>query len=277
MPFGKKECPSCKASVGIRSLTCKCGFKWGEKKSPEKKPTSIFDEPGKGRKQCAKCQKHVGCRVVSCPNCGGTEFLKKAPPIAQSGQTYDKGGQGRKQCANCSRYFGAKRQQCPNCGSEKSIKVIKPLALRETFDGPGKGRKQCSCGKYSGLRSKICPACNREFKFKEQMLQATREPTAEPVPVGELPKPIEIKPSERPLGGGGRRCVSTPSGKCPVKLNSNTREDVELWAHSLMDYAQKQDVSYTVSALKYWVRDTYEVSTDDHKLCCEHLESIFLG
>ena len=114
-------------------------------------------------------------------------------------------------------------------------------------------------------------------EFKEQMLQATREPTAEPVPVGELPKPIEIKPSERPLGGGGRRCVSTPSGKCPVKLNSNTREDVELWAHSLMDYAQKQDVSYTVSALKYWVRDTYEVSTDDHKLCCEHLESIFLG
>ena len=67
---------------------------------------------------------------------------------------------------------------CPECGAKcsekecycgyqfnakeaklKTPRVPKPPREIKVFDGPGRGLKACSCGKYVGIRNEKCPAC----------------------------------------------------------------------------------------------------------------------
>jgi hypothetical protein len=55
--------------------------------------------------------------------------------------------------------------------------------------------------------------------------------------------------------------ILTPSGKCPVKLPSTSREDVMNWANRLQDVGSINSPPkvYLPEALQYWIRDFYEI------------------
>ena len=65
--------------------------------------------------------------------------------------------------------------------------------------------------------------------------------------------------------------IIVPSGKCPHRLDGLSDDDIVLWVKKL-----RRDVSsmLTVRALRYWVRHTYEVHTDEHDIACEKINDL---
>jgi hypothetical protein len=75
---GRKQCPSCNIFIGVRTLTCECGFSFAgaekkdlppQAKKPEVREIKVATEPSRGRKMCFGCKMFVGVRTTLC-SCG---------------------------------------------------------------------------------------------------------------------------------------------------------------------------------------------------------------
>ena len=68
-------------------------------------------------------------------------------------------------CPNCDKFVDSDEKKCPHCCIEFNTKTVKHLTK---FDGPGKGRKECTgCGTFIAVRTHLCE-CGYDFKNKKQ-------------------------------------------------------------------------------------------------------------
>jgi hypothetical protein len=161
------------------------------------------------------------------------------------------------------------RKVFPN---QSAIKA-EPVAVKN-FEGPGRGRKQCpSCEIYIGVRSKECPGCNHSFQRKpkvkvvctsidkERKIQRRRVTRK-----GMTPDENKGAYSSTP-----RSLVWTPSGKCPIKLESADKETVVAWMAKVREYGMKANDYFTSEALRYYVRYTYDIFSEEYKEACSHI------
>lgn len=173
-------------------------------------------------------------------------------------------GRGRKLCPDCKQYVGAPTVKCvcSHVFIAGETKVVPEKKEITTFDGPGQGHKKCpACPLYVGVRTATC-RCGHEFKKPPQVAKEDKPPLIKE------DKPPEVKPIRSPVTRHGRY-VATPSGKCPVRLSSTEREDVELWAHSVVAKGEDEGIYYSPSALKYFVREFYDMYKVDDQ--CDRL------
>lgn len=105
-----KECPNCKAQIGVNEKFCNhCGFNTAEPKKEEKAPditcssckaklketTKFCPECGKKYNPCAKCKADMPEGASSCPSCG------EKPPVP---------------CPGCGHLLEGNSKFCPECG-----------------------------------------------------------------------------------------------------------------------------------------------------------------
>lgn len=67
--------------------------------------------------------------------------------------------------------------------------------------------------------------------------------------------------------------VSIPSGKCPYRLEGVDKESVVDWIEKVRDSAPT-GVTYRPSALRYWIRDTYDINGPEYKIAANMLDSL---
>ena len=124
------------------------------------------------------------------------------------------------------------------------------LSNSKTFESGGRGKKQCEkCKVYVGVKTSICPKCSYEFNRKK---------------IINLNDKFELDDSEylpAYISGlnmpTGKRVVViyTPSGKCPINLNSSaTKEEIYTFCQDIVDYGLSLNKLYVPSSIKYWVR-----------------------
>ena len=138
----------------------------------------------------------------------------------------------------------------------------------KTFDGPGRGRKQCpDCKAYVPVRTGTCD-CGYIFQAKEKQ---------QDIPAVEEVEESEAEPARPSLEVTNPRfrSIAIPAGKCPVKLHGTDPESIEIWAHGIIGHGHDNSVRYEVSALCYWVRDFYDIGTPEHKAVCGALQEMF--
>lgn len=231
--------------------------------------------PGRGKRQCPDCKKYVGVRVAVCP-CGHVFDGRSVKPVKEKEEG---AGRGKRKCPHCQTYIGVRVAVCPSCNHVFRVLETKQESPKTNGVGVskngGSGRKQCpECGNYVGVRSRLC-ACGHEFNSVSPL------PTATPAVPAKLRDRIDSffdEDEDTPASAVSDprvRHILTPSGKCPIRLRGCDREDVELWAHSLVEKGRIERIFYEVSALKYWVRDFYEVGSDTHKQVWGILDEIF--
>jgi hypothetical protein len=159
---------------------------------------------------------------------------------------------GKKECPQCKASVAARAGAC-SCGYKwRDTNPVRKDPV--VYDGPGRGRKECSCGKYCGARNETCPACGKIFQKPVEPREATPFPVApKPEKVHEPREDVSPRAQDRsPVGrscGNGRRNISTPAGSCPVRLNGDSIECVREWAEKIQAQADAEDVNYSVSAL----------------------------
>jgi len=237
------------------------------------KAKKVFDKSGKGKKQCAKCSMYVGNIHSECV-CGSTKFVKtqvnrEKPEI----KFFDGPGQARKQCANCNHYIASACKTC-RCGSTDFI--TKHLPETKTWDKPKPSRKQClGCKLYVGHRIEVCPCGSNQFSaVKGHIKKIDSE--------GDRKDAQEAQERRRFKGN-----IVTPSGDCPVKLESTDEVDVRKWALAVISYGRENKFKaehkepmpnprfFTDEALIYFVREFYSIQTEEYQVVAGHLCNMF--
>lgn len=71
------------------------------------------------------------------------------------------------------------------------------------------------------------------------------------------------------------RLVATPAGKCSIKLNSTNYEDVIEWTRKVHTAGLAEGINYLPSAFTFFVRQFYEIFSEDHKIVCEQINSAY--
>jgi ribosomal protein S14 len=150
-----------------------------------------------------------------------------------------------------------------NLGDTPDTPVVTEKVVR-TFDGPGRGRKQCdSCGTYIGVRTKVC-VCGHTFTRKKPKTVEVRKKRVSRK--GAAPEPVEETPREKTvIPAGYTTNVIAPAGKCPVKLKGTDKETVLDWAAKVRAHGAERGDFYSTYALKYYVRYIYNVFSDEYK------------
>lgn len=133
----------------------------------------------------------------------------------------------------------------------------------KTFDGPGRGRKQCSgCESYVGVRNKLCLVCGTEFIKRKKVSVA--KPKKELV---ERPKPrVGAYPP-----GEYNQVITIPSGKSPYKLVGHDEETVIAWAKKIRGHYLDKNEMITNEGIRYYSRQFYDVFSDEYKIICSIL------
>tara|TARA_B100000287_G_C20325575_1_gene659620 strand:- start:175 stop:666 length:492 start_codon:yes stop_codon:yes gene_type:complete len=67
--------------------------------------------------------------------------------------------------------------------------------------------------------------------------------------------------------------ILTPSGKCPVDLLGTSRKEVFEWASHLKKYVS-YGKQHTVQSISYWIRDFYDIFSEEYKIVKENLKQI---
>ena len=67
--------------------------------------------------------------------------------------------------------------------------------------------------------------------------------------------------------------IVIPSGRCPFLLEGTDPKSVLEWAEKVRDNAPA-GIVYAKSALRYWIRSTYDVNSADHKKAADVLDNI---
>ena len=65
--------------------------------------------------------------------------------------------------------------------------------------------------------------------------------------------------------------ILTPSGYCPIKLTGTDPDSVAAWIDDVITYGYENGRNYTNSALKYWVRDFFEIGSDEFLQVCSNI------
>jgi len=73
---------------------------------------------------------------------------------------------------------------------------------------------------------------------------------------------------------GVRMMVTTPSGKCPHLLEGTDEDSVRNWIKKVKCSAPT-GVVYQPSALRYWIRDTYDINGTEYKIAANMFDSLF--
>ena len=174
-------------------------------------------------------------------------------------KVYEEGGRGKKQCPSCSKYVGAISKKCI-CGHIFQTKEHVSTVI-QTYDEGGKGKKQCpSCKKYIGGRNREC-ACGHQFGIQEHSPLVVVENKPD-IPPRTIPKPIPKPEPRHDIRGG--RLIHTPAGDCPSKLTGISAEEVEVWTHSVLAKGREKGENYLFAALRYWVREFYDIGSSDY-------------
>ena len=134
---GKKECPNCKESVGVRTSICGCSYSFNERKIVVVEVKKITDPSMKGQKICSNCNEKIGARSKVCKLCN-YDFEKKeiVTPIVKTPKIYHELKQGRKQCPSCSIIVAAVLKKCFKCEFDftsvpKKVKEKKEKKVKE--------------------------------------------------------------------------------------------------------------------------------------------------
>ena len=176
----------------------------------------------------------------------------------------------------------------------------------KTFDGPGRGRKPCDCGKYVGIRTRVC-ACGYTFsnapaakEVPEKVIttyevggpgkkqcgacklfvgaknkvcacgnEFTFKKKVAPVPVVTASTPEGEEESKPRMVG---RIVIAPSGTCPVKLEGTDEQDVRVWISELRTKYQSQGV-LSEDALKQYARQFVNINDRKYQKVCQVIET----
>ena len=70
-----------------------------------------------------------------------------------------------------------------------------------------------------------------------------------------------------------RSIISIPSGKCPHLLGGTDKESVVDWIEKVRSSAPA-GVIYRPSALRYWIRDTYDINGPEYRIAANILDSL---
>ena len=67
--------------------------------------------------------------------------------------------------------------------------------------------------------------------------------------------------------------IIIPSGRCPFLLEGTDSEAVSAWVRKIRDSAP-EGINYSSSALRYWVRHTYDINGDEYQEAAAMLDSL---
>jgi hypothetical protein len=68
--------------------------------------------------------------------------------------------------------------------------------------------------------------------------------------------------------------ITIPSGRCPYQLNGTDKDSVIDCVGKVKDSAPP-GVTYRASALRYWIRHTYDINGYDYKIAVNMFDSLF--
>ena len=67
------------------------------------------------------------------------------------------------------------------------------------------------------------------------------------------------------------QAIITPAGACPHKLEGTSDEQVLAWVKRLRGSVSKM---LTKKALRYWVRQSYGIFTDEQSIVCAKIDEL---
>ena len=183
-------------------------------------------------------------------------------------KTWGEPGKGRKQCPKCNVYIPARATLCVCEGERKKS---------GTYDEPGQGRKKCpDCKKYVGAKSGTCPGCGHVFERKEKPAPATPpEAVAASSACGHRTR--AAAPQQVPQKRVRTKAIEVPAGpeygKCPVgKLKTTQGHEIALWAAEIREWGLRHNILFTVRAIKYYVRETWDYNSKEYGEICGYWE-----
>jgi hypothetical protein len=75
----------------------------------------------------------------------------------------------------------------------------------------------------------------------------------------------------------GYMIVATPAGTCPVKLKGIDADTVKNWAVDVIEAGRRQMRNFSFAAVKYFVREFYDIHGPEYKIVCNHLNDWLQG
>ena len=69
--------------------------------------------------------------------------------------------------------------------------------------------------------------------------------------------------------------ITVPAGRCPFVLEGTGRVEMLDWIKKIRDWAP-EGVTYAPSALKYWIRHTYDINGEDYKIAASTLDNLLM-
>jgi hypothetical protein len=138
--------------------------------------------------------------------------------------------------------------------------MIETVMAYDSWDTPGRGRKQCiKCKKYVGLRVKICN-CGHEFSSSDKLVKEISAEQKDLIMYCES------------LGKTSRdRVVYTPTDYPEIVPTEITLNGVYDWADKVIDHGKDHLKIYTIEALKYIWGKQVGYHTDDYVQGCKFL------
>lgn len=228
---GRKQCPNCKAYVGVRLGQCVCKYVFAAAAPKPPKVAKVFDGPGRAIKRCP-CGTYVHAKLAICPTCNQAFPSKKerkahAKPATMTAEvkTYDVGGLGRKQCPSCKKFVGARNMKCA-CGYDFKSHVAQSGEVVEPVVAPS---KQTENDKWRDV--------------------------AEEALVMDFAKAV-----------GASKCtvIYTPNGDSPVKLTAKNDASFRMFCEALIEYGIENKKLYSPRALRCFGRQFMAQDSKDY-------------
>ena len=161
-----------------------------------------------------------------------------------------------------------------------------PPVSGSTKKSAGKGKKYCpGCDEIVGARSAVCKHFGHEFRKAAAAAAPKPDPVEddlaeEEIPEGSVVETVLSGEIKHRASGIGVQRVHTPAGKCPSKLQGTSLEEIRDWGERVRDTAGPSRV-YTFHALKYWIRDFYDMCESwnnpdcDYNIAVRHLTEVY--
>lgn len=96
-----------------------------------------------------------------------------------------------------------------------------------------------------------------------------------PKSIYEYPTRSDIEASQSVVACGCH-CINimAPAGDCPAKLSGTDQESVIIWAEKVVEAGHKKGLHFSPSALRYFVRQFYDLETSEHQAVCDCLQFV---
>lgn len=228
---GRKQCPNCKAYVGVRLGQCVCKYVFTATAPKPPRVAKVFDGPGRAIKQCA-CGTYVHAKLAICPT--------------------------------CNQVFPSKKER------KEHTKVATQPKDIATYDTGGVGRKQCpSCKKFVGARGMKC-ACGYDFKNHIAQSGEVVEPAVAPSKKSENDKWRDVAEEglvlefAKAVGAANCTVVYAPSGPSPIKLSAKNDASFRMFCEALVEYGIENKQLYSPRALRCFGKQFMSQDSKDY-------------